>query len=210
MVDFFLMIYLDRIFHIPKTVHRLLHSLYWSPSIIFILVVLFFSTFTLPFCCSNDGTEFAGSIYQKVNSKAETAVHLAWTAGSNNTLFSVGAKYQLDKNASLSVRNGPMSSLTIVGHTMMSRRVTSCLRTLKICRFLHTGQSQQLLPCWSRIHANPQARFVFLRWFSFSGTTVQTNQRTEKYLTAYGQIRQNWSRTVKVTWDNSPDSVGPL
>lgn len=53
---------------------------------------------------SNDGTEFGGSIYQKVNSKLETAVHLAWTAGSNNTQFGIGAKYQLDKDASLSVR----------------------------------------------------------------------------------------------------------
>lgn len=52
----------------------------------------------------NDGTEFGGSIYQKVNSNLETAVHLAWTAGSNNTRFGIGAKYQLDKDASLSVR----------------------------------------------------------------------------------------------------------
>ena len=55
-------------------------------------------------CFSNDGTEFGGSIYQKVNSHMETAVHLAWTAGSNNTRFGIGAKYQLDKDASLSVR----------------------------------------------------------------------------------------------------------
>lgn len=54
---------------------------------------------------SNDGTEFAGSIYQKVNSNLETAVNLAWTAGSNNTRFGIGAKYQLDKDAYLSVSN---------------------------------------------------------------------------------------------------------
>ncbi|XP_061881619.1 voltage-dependent anion-selective channel protein 2-like isoform X1 [Entelurus aequoreus] len=52
----------------------------------------------------NDGTEFAGSIYQKLNSNMEMAVHLAWTAGSNNTLFGVGAKYQLDKDASVSTK----------------------------------------------------------------------------------------------------------
>lgn len=52
---------------------------------------------------SHDGTEFGGSVYQKVNSNLETAVTLAWTAGSNNTRFGVGAKYQLDKNSSLSV-----------------------------------------------------------------------------------------------------------
>lgn len=65
-------------------------------------------------CFSNDGTEFAGSIYQKVNSNLETAVHLAWTAGSNNTRFGIGAKYQLDKDASLSVSNQPEQRLQCI------------------------------------------------------------------------------------------------
>lgn len=60
---------------------------------------------------SNDGTEFGGSVYQKVNSNLETAVTLAWTAGSNNTRFGVGAKYQLDKNSSLSVSADLISQL---------------------------------------------------------------------------------------------------
>lgn len=55
------------------------------------------------FSLSNDGTEFGGSIYQKVNDELETAVTLAWTAGSNNTRFGIAAKYKLDKDASLSV-----------------------------------------------------------------------------------------------------------
>lgn len=33
----------------------------------------------------------------------ETAVNLAWTAGSNSTRFGIAAKYQLDKDASISV-----------------------------------------------------------------------------------------------------------
>lgn len=52
---------------------------------------------------SNDGAEFGGSIYQKVSDKLETAVNLAWTAGSNSTRFGISAKYQLDKDASVSV-----------------------------------------------------------------------------------------------------------
>lgn len=51
----------------------------------------------------NDGSEFGGSIYQKVNDKLETAVNLAWTAGSNSTRFGIAAKYQLDKDATISV-----------------------------------------------------------------------------------------------------------
>lgn len=52
-----------------------------------------------------NGSEFEGSIYQKVNEELETAVNLAWTAGSKGTSFGIAAKYQLDSSASLSVRS---------------------------------------------------------------------------------------------------------
>ncbi|XP_028271138.1 voltage-dependent anion-selective channel protein 3 isoform X3 [Parambassis ranga] len=68
----------------------------------------------------NDGTEFGGSIYQKVNGNLETAVNLAWTAGSNNTRFGVGAKYQLDKDASLSAKVNN-ACLVGVGYTQTLR-----------------------------------------------------------------------------------------
>lgn len=55
------------------------------------------------FILRNDGSEFGGSIYQKVNDQLETAVNLAWTAGSNGTRFGIAAKYQLDSSASISV-----------------------------------------------------------------------------------------------------------
>uniref|UniRef100_A0A3P9H7K0 Non-selective voltage-gated ion channel VDAC3 n=1 Tax=Oryzias latipes TaxID=8090 RepID=A0A3P9H7K0_ORYLA len=68
----------------------------------------------------NDGTEFGGSIYQKVNDELETAVTLAWTAGSNNTRFGVAGKYKLDKDASLSVKVNN-ASLIGVGYTQSLR-----------------------------------------------------------------------------------------
>ncbi|MEQ2196921.1 Voltage-dependent anion-selective channel protein 2 [Xenoophorus captivus] len=68
----------------------------------------------------NDGTEFGGSIYQKVNGNLETAVNLAWTSGSNNTRFGIGAKYQLDKDASLSAKVSN-SCLVGVGYTQTLR-----------------------------------------------------------------------------------------
>ncbi|KAM9394477.1 voltage-dependent anion-selective channel protein 3 isoform 2-T2 [Pholidichthys leucotaenia] len=68
----------------------------------------------------NDGTEFGGSIYQKVNSNLETAVNLAWTAGSNNTRFGLGAKYQLDKDSSLSAKVND-ALLVGVGYTQTLR-----------------------------------------------------------------------------------------
>ncbi|XP_054916584.1 voltage-dependent anion-selective channel protein 2-like [Poeciliopsis prolifica] len=54
--------------------------------------------------CVNEGSEFSGSIYQKVNDKLETAITLAWTAGSNNTRFGVASKYMLDKDTALSAK----------------------------------------------------------------------------------------------------------
>ena len=70
-------------------------------------------TSTAVFPCRNDGTEFGGSIYLKVNKKLETAVNLAWTAGNSNTRFGIAAKYQVDPDACFSVgtRESPGSRL---------------------------------------------------------------------------------------------------
>ncbi|XP_007558396.1 voltage-dependent anion-selective channel protein 2-like [Poecilia latipinna] len=68
----------------------------------------------------NDGSEFGGSIYQKVNKDLETAVNLAWTAGSNSTRFGIAAKYQLDSSASVSAKVNN-SSLVGVGYTQTLR-----------------------------------------------------------------------------------------
>ncbi|CAJ0964619.1 unnamed protein product [Ranitomeya imitator] len=68
----------------------------------------------------NDGSEFAGSIYQKVSDKLETAVNLAWTSGNNSTRFGIAAKYQLDSNASLSAKVNN-ASLVGVGYTQTLR-----------------------------------------------------------------------------------------
>ncbi|XP_040202144.1 voltage-dependent anion-selective channel protein 3 isoform X1 [Rana temporaria] len=68
----------------------------------------------------NDGTEFGGSIYQKVNKDVVTSVSLAWSAGSNNTRFGIGAKYQLDSNTTLSAKINN-ASLIGVGYTQTLR-----------------------------------------------------------------------------------------
>uniref|UniRef100_A0AAR2IU54 Non-selective voltage-gated ion channel VDAC2 n=2 Tax=Pygocentrus nattereri TaxID=42514 RepID=A0AAR2IU54_PYGNA len=68
----------------------------------------------------NDGSEFGGSVYQKVNGNLETAVNLAWTAGNNSTRFGIAAKYQLDSSASISAKVNN-SSLVGVGYTQTLR-----------------------------------------------------------------------------------------
>ncbi|KAL6080773.1 hypothetical protein STEG23_016046, partial [Scotinomys teguina] len=64
----------------------------------------------------NDGTEFGGSIYQKVNEKIETSINLAWTVGSSNTCFGIAAKYKLDCKTSLSAKVNN-ASLIGLGYT---------------------------------------------------------------------------------------------
>uniref|UniRef100_A0A2K5Q6Z7 Non-selective voltage-gated ion channel VDAC2 n=1 Tax=Cebus imitator TaxID=2715852 RepID=A0A2K5Q6Z7_CEBIM len=60
----------------------------------------------------NDGTEFGGSIYQKII--------LAWTSGTNCTGFGIAAKYQLDPTASISAKVNN-SSLIGVGYSQTLR-----------------------------------------------------------------------------------------
>ena len=52
---------------------------------------------------SNDGSEFAGSIYHKVNKDLEAGVNLSWASGNNATTLGLGAKYKIDKDSSLVV-----------------------------------------------------------------------------------------------------------
>jgi len=49
----------------------------------------------------NDGQEFAGSVYQRVNDRLETGIHMAWTASTNGTRFGLGCVYKLDSDSSL-------------------------------------------------------------------------------------------------------------
>lgn len=49
----------------------------------------------------NDGSDFTGSVYQRVNDDLETGVMLNWTAGSNATKFGLAAKYTPDKDSTL-------------------------------------------------------------------------------------------------------------
>ena len=44
----------------------------------------------------NNGTEFGGSIYQKMNKMIETSINLMWTTSSDDSYFGIPAKYNLD------------------------------------------------------------------------------------------------------------------
>jgi len=52
----------------------------------------------------NDGQEFTGSVYQKVNSQLESGINLAWTSGNNTTRFGLGCIYKLDSDSSVKAK----------------------------------------------------------------------------------------------------------
>lgn len=52
----------------------------------------------------NDGSEFAGSVFQKVNKQLDLGVQLSWTAGSNVTRFGIGARYAPDSDTTFRAR----------------------------------------------------------------------------------------------------------
>ncbi|XP_045476876.1 voltage-dependent anion-selective channel-like isoform X2 [Harmonia axyridis] len=78
----------------------------------------------------DDGQEFGGAIYQKINNRLETGVNLAWSAGSNNTKFGIGAKYDLDLDASLRAKINNQSQIGLGYQQRLRDGITLTLSTL--------------------------------------------------------------------------------
>ncbi|XP_060522336.1 voltage-dependent anion-selective channel-like [Cylas formicarius] len=78
----------------------------------------------------DDGQEFGGSIYQKLNPRLETAIQLAWSSGSNNTKFGIGAKYDLDQDASVRVKVNNASQIGLGYQQRLREGVTLTLSSL--------------------------------------------------------------------------------
>ncbi|KAG5894476.1 hypothetical protein JTB14_032504 [Gonioctena quinquepunctata] len=77
-----------------------------------------------------DGQEFGGSIYQKISPKLESAIQLAWSAGSNNTKFGIGAKYNLDQDAALRAKINNASQIGLGYQQRLREGVTLTLSAL--------------------------------------------------------------------------------
>jgi len=75
----------------------------------------------------NDGQEFAGSIYQRVNDRLESGIHLAWTASNNATRFGLGCVYKLDSASSLRAK---VSNTSQIGLGFTHRLRTGITLTL--------------------------------------------------------------------------------
>jgi len=78
----------------------------------------------------NNGQEFAGSIYHKVNPDLGCGVQLSWSAGSNNTRFSIGAQYNLDKDATVRAKVDNSSQIGLGYQQKLRDGITLTLSTL--------------------------------------------------------------------------------
>lgn len=78
----------------------------------------------------NDGQEFGGSIYQKCSDQLDCGVQLSWTSGSNATKFGIGAKYNLDRDASVRAKVNNASQIGLGYQQKLRDGITLTLSTL--------------------------------------------------------------------------------
>lgn len=78
----------------------------------------------------NDGTDFLGSVFQKVNKSLDLGVQLHWTAGSNATQFGIAAKYVQDKDTTYRAKVSNNSQIGLSAQHRVKDGImftTSCL-----------------------------------------------------------------------------------
>lgn len=78
----------------------------------------------------DDGSDFTGSVFQKVNDDLETGVQLNWTAGSNATKFGLAAKYTPDKDTTIRARVNNSSQIGLAYQHKLRDGVSLTLSTL--------------------------------------------------------------------------------
>jgi len=87
----------------------------------------------------NDGNELGASVYQRLNSRLETGVQLAWTAGTNQTRFALASKYQLDPTTALGVKVNNICQVGLSFQQVLRAGVKLTLSGLFEARNLNAG-----------------------------------------------------------------------
>ena len=59
----------------------------------------------------NDGQEFSGSLYHKVNDDIQVGAKMSWASGSNTTSFGIGARMQFKDSTGFS--DSPYASVSV-------------------------------------------------------------------------------------------------
>lgn len=77
----------------------------------------------------NDGTEYHGSIFQKVNRNLDTGVLISWTTGTQDTRYAIAAKYRVDKDTTLRGKLNNASQIALSYQQKIRNGVTLTLST---------------------------------------------------------------------------------
>jgi voltage-dependent anion channel protein 2 len=77
-----------------------------------------------------NGTDFGGSVYQKVSPKLETGVNLGWSSANSSTSFGIGAKYVLEDGAAIRAKINNKSEIGLGYQQKLRDGVTVTLSTL--------------------------------------------------------------------------------
>lgn len=78
----------------------------------------------------NDGSEFFGSVFQRINDKVETAVQVSWVSGTAGTRFALGAKYCADKDTTFRARVSNVGQVGLSYQQKVRDGITLTLSTL--------------------------------------------------------------------------------
>merc|ERR1712083_678503 len=77
-----------------------------------------------------NGTDFGGSVYQKVSPKLETGITLGWSSSSSATSFGIGGKYVLEDGASIRAKINNKSEIGLGYQQKLRDGVSVTLSTL--------------------------------------------------------------------------------
>merc|ERR1711936_776217 len=86
-----------------------------------------------------NGTDFGGSVYQKVSPALETGVSLGWSSANSSTSFGIGAKYVLEDGAAVKAKINNKSEIGLGYQQKLRDGVTVTLSTLVNSGNLNAG-----------------------------------------------------------------------
>jgi len=86
-----------------------------------------------------NGTDFGGSVYQKVSPALETGVSLGWSSVNSSTSFGIGAKYVLEDGAAVKAKINNKSEIGLGYQQKLRDGVTVTLSTLVNSGNLNAG-----------------------------------------------------------------------
>jgi len=86
-----------------------------------------------------NGTDFGGSVYQKVSPVLETGVSLGWSSVNSSTSFGIGAKYVLEDGAAVKAKINNKSEIGLGYQQKLRDGVTVTLSTLVNSGNLNAG-----------------------------------------------------------------------